>query len=361
MISFSVCLISKNEEKNIGQCIDAIMPLVMALPGSEILVADTGSEDDTVRIAMEKGARAIPYIWKNDFSDARNFVADMAVNDLILSVDCDEFLMGFSDVMAKDFDRAVGANYGKIGMSVIVSRHYQGGELLCSRDKIGRFYDRRQYRFSGSIHENLRPVSEGYSRIQYFDLGLKFDHVGYDTPELRSLKAGRNLELLKSQLSDNPEDPYLLYQAGKCHVMLGQQKEASKCYEKALENENNHKLVYIKDLIVSYAYCLIESKDFVHAVGMEKYKEDLCTYADYMFALGLIHMNLARFAEAINDFTEASSCEHFSVEGTNSYKAFYNIGVIYEVTGEIIKARQYYIKCGEYGPAKARLRELGGM
>ena len=50
--------------------------------------------------------------------------------------------------------------------------------------------------------------------------------------------------------------------------------------------------------------------------------------------------------------------EDFAVEGTNSYMANYNIGVIYECTGHIAEARAYYEKCGEYAPAKQRLKVL---
>ena len=45
------------------------------------------------------------------------------------------------------------------------------------------------------------------------------------------------------------------------------------------------------------------------------------------------------------------------VDGINSYRAYYNIGVIYECSGHLSEARKYYKKCGEYAPALGRLRE----
>ena len=38
-------------------------------------------------------------------------------------------------------------------------------------------------------------------------------------------------------------------------------------------------------------------------------------------------------------------------EGVNSYKAFYNIGIIYECIGKPMQAIHYYKKCNDYSPA----------
>ena len=44
--------------------------------------------------------------------------------------------------------------------------------------------------------------------------------------------------------------------------------------------------------------------------------------------------------------------------GTNSFKAYYNAGVIEEVLGRREQAREYYRLAGEYEPAKAGLIRL---
>jgi tetratricopeptide (TPR) repeat protein len=43
------------------------------------------------------------------------------------------------------------------------------------------------------------------------------------------------------------------------------------------------------------------------------------------------------------------------MDGVNSYRAFYNIGVIYECLGKTEEAIKYYEKCGDYRLAKSRL------
>ena len=74
--------------------------------------------------------------------------------------------------------------------------------------------------------------------------------------------------------------------------------------------------------------------------------------------MGLIYMNNGLFHEAIQEFQKAATMEEFSVEGVNSYKAHYNTGVIYECTGHPREAREAYLKCGAYEPARARLLRL---
>ena len=68
MFSFSVCMIAKNESKNIGKCIDSIMPLVKYFDGSEVVVVDTGSSDDTAEIAKSKGAVLYNFEWTGNFA-----------------------------------------------------------------------------------------------------------------------------------------------------------------------------------------------------------------------------------------------------------------------------------------------------
>ena len=46
----SVCIVAKNEEKNISECIESVKNFA-----SEIILVDNGSVDDTVAIAKKYG------------------------------------------------------------------------------------------------------------------------------------------------------------------------------------------------------------------------------------------------------------------------------------------------------------------
>ena len=84
-IPISVCIIAKNEEKYIEECLRSISGY-----GFEIVVTDTGSTDRTKEIASRYTDKIYDFEWINDFSAARNFCASKASNNWILSLDCDE-------------------------------------------------------------------------------------------------------------------------------------------------------------------------------------------------------------------------------------------------------------------------------
>ena len=85
MITISLCMIVKNEEKNLGKCLESLKGIV-----DEMIVVDTGSTDRTVEIAKEYGARVEHFEWVGDFSKARNYAFSLATCDYIYSADADE-------------------------------------------------------------------------------------------------------------------------------------------------------------------------------------------------------------------------------------------------------------------------------
>jgi (heptosyl)LPS beta-1,4-glucosyltransferase len=82
----SALVICKNEAHNIGRCIRSLLPVA-----DEVLVLDSGSEDDTVSIAEALGARVISTSWKG-YAATKNYGHGLVNHPYILSVDTDEEL-----------------------------------------------------------------------------------------------------------------------------------------------------------------------------------------------------------------------------------------------------------------------------
>lgn len=82
-MKISACIITKDEENNIA---DAIGSVSWA---DEILVVDSGSRDKTTAIAESSGAKVISQDWLG-FSKQKQFAAEKARYDWILSLDADE-------------------------------------------------------------------------------------------------------------------------------------------------------------------------------------------------------------------------------------------------------------------------------
>lgn len=86
-VTFSLCMIVKNEEKVLARCLDSIRDLM-----DEIIIVDTGSQDRTKEIAAEYTDKIYDFGWTGNFSQARNFSFSKACGDYIYVADADEVL-----------------------------------------------------------------------------------------------------------------------------------------------------------------------------------------------------------------------------------------------------------------------------
>lgn len=80
----SAIVLAKDEEKNIGECLERLSWC------DELIVIDDNSTDKTVEIARKKGAKVITHSLDDDFSTARNFGLDQAKGEWVLFIDADE-------------------------------------------------------------------------------------------------------------------------------------------------------------------------------------------------------------------------------------------------------------------------------
>ena len=79
----SAIIITRDEAAKVGDCLDSVAFC------DERIVVDCGSEDDTVSIAREKGAR-VEYRAFDGFGQQKNFALSLARGDWVLSIDADE-------------------------------------------------------------------------------------------------------------------------------------------------------------------------------------------------------------------------------------------------------------------------------
>ena len=89
MITISLCMIVKNEEKLLARCLDSVADLM-----DEIIIVDTGSTDRTKEIAARYTDKVFDFAWVNDFAAARNFAFSKASMKYIYSADARDFTAG---------------------------------------------------------------------------------------------------------------------------------------------------------------------------------------------------------------------------------------------------------------------------
>lgn len=98
MTKLSAIIITKNEERNIGRCIESIKDLV-----DEIIIVDSGSTDRTIEIARKYTDKIYFRQWTDDFAAQRNYALSKATGDWILSLDADEVVSSELKAEAKKF------------------------------------------------------------------------------------------------------------------------------------------------------------------------------------------------------------------------------------------------------------------
>lgn len=361
-LPISVCIIAKNEEKHIEECLKRLK-----LYHYEIVLADTGSTDATVEIASKYTDKIYHFDWINDFSAARNFALSKASNDWILSIDCDEYIETIDEELLSTLMQQ---KPDAVGQILIRNRFTQGGQSSIENIRVSRFFNRKYFHFVGAIHEQIEYIDatsdiqeiqdSSYCPKHVYPAPITVLHVGYDgsEDEMR-IKCLRNIELLEKELENNGPDSYIYYQLGQSCMRLKNYSEAYKWFDLGLSMDVDPSQTYVQTMVESYGYCLLELKMNEKALQLLNIYDEFAVRADFVFLMGLIYMNNGLFNEAIGEYEKATTMEQFAVEGINSYRANYNIGVIYECTGHLEEAREYYDKCGAFEPAIARLREIG--
>lgn len=339
----SVCMIVKDEEKYIEKCLKALYKKF-----DEIVVVDTGSLDNTKKLVAKYTNKLFDYKWENNFSKARNFAAEKATNDWILVIDADEFLEKF------DINKLI-TQLKKERTSVFTIKQINFFDDKKSTEKVNRLYNKRESKFIGLVHEQL--VNINGSELIVKDTLLKVKHIGY-TKEVveKKDKTGRNIELLLKMIKENGNDPYIYYQLGKSYYMKKDYNKAVEYFHRAVAYTTNFSLKYTEDLIVSFAYAMLNTGRAKEAIMFEKYKGYYGISPDFNFVMGLISMNNAAFDIAISYFEQCTKCKEGTVEGVNSFLPNYNIGVIYECLGKLDMAKKYYYKCGDFKLAKDRIK-----
>jgi glycosyltransferase involved in cell wall biosynthesis len=84
-VKISATIITYNEERNLPRAIESLRCV------DEIVVIDSGSSDRTVEMAEKLGARVVESPWPG-YAKQKNFAAEQASYDWILSLDADESL-----------------------------------------------------------------------------------------------------------------------------------------------------------------------------------------------------------------------------------------------------------------------------
>lgn len=348
MIKISLCMIVRDEEDNLGRCLDNIAHFM-----DEIIIIDTGSTDKTKEIAKQYTDKVYDFEWIHDFSAARNYSISKASNEYILVLDSDEYVQSID---IQEIKKLIEINPTKVGRIQRINAYMRGEDSYRYHERVNRLFSKEFYYYTSIIHEQVTPLKGGEVADNTYYIPMVVLHSGYEgSVDVRKKKTTRNIELLLKAKDQYPDDPYILYQLGKSYYMEEKYKHACEYFGEALCFDLDTRLEYVQDMVEIYGYSMINSGQYEMAMQMLNIYDEFSHSTDFIFLIALILMNNGKFHEAIKEFLKATKKAEGKMEGVNGYMAYYNIGVIYECLEDKNNARHYYERCGNYEKAKKRL------
>jgi glycosyltransferase involved in cell wall biosynthesis/Tfp pilus assembly protein PilF len=230
----SVCLIARNEEKYIDQCLSSVKPIA-----DEIIFVDTGSTDKTVEIAGKYTDKIYFHQWNDSFSEARNHYLKYAKGDWIFQIDADEELVKEDIQIVR---KAVQEKNIDAVMIQIINTSREGNSK-------GIFNVERIFRNNGTIHYEGRVHNRVVGITSAKVYPIRFIHYGYD---ISGNNAGKKFErtasLLKKDLEDNPDNPATHHYLSCSYLSRGMYQETIKHGLKAInlaEVRNSRDMMFL--------------------------------------------------------------------------------------------------------------------
>ena len=229
----TVCIITKNEEKLLGACLESVRAIA-----DEIIVVDTGSIDRTVEIACHFGCRVLHHEWQEDFALARNIGLESAKGKWIFCIDADERLSAPSNLHDLLINTSTDIGGYVIERHDLVRDPKTGKTEVNPIGIVRLFRNHSKIRFQGAVHE--RPgdaiLDAGFQLrlARQFKLTHLVKALSQETLIRKQL---RYLGLLEKELIKTPGDAWFLYYRGKTRLYLENQNGALADFE-AVEKSN---------------------------------------------------------------------------------------------------------------------------
>ncbi len=326
--SISLCMIAKNEERFLEDCLKSVQGLV-----DEIVLVDTGSTDRTVEIARRYGAKVVSHPWRDDFSDARNVSLQHATGEWILWLDADERL----DTASIPAIRRVIQDPRFAGYMVEIVNDLDDG--TGSGTFVHRacrlFRNLPVTRFEGRIHEQVVPSLERNGYEIAFLKGVSIRHLGYRPDIVQSRnKNERSIRMLREEVQKNPDDLFQRFNLGNAYYVAGRYAEAAQELDAIVDRVET----FADHASIGYvllANALIALGRHEEALRVhERAQRRGIDHPGLYFADGYAYLAQRRYAEAVEAFQRAIASRHDEnfVGGDTSvsgYKAYYGLAQAY--------------------------------
>lgn len=365
-LPLSLCMIVRDEELFLPSCLASAAPYC-----SEIIVADTGSTDQTVAIAEACGAKVLRVSWQDDFAAARNAAVELATQPWILVLDADERLLPFP---VEEWRKLLAEQdcYGYL-IQIRSRVDGRGGDEEVSDAVCRLFRNDSRIRFTGAIHEEAATAVAACGTGALRHAPVKVLHEGYrNAVMLKRRKNERNKRILLAALQRDPDNPVLQYAMGTEYFTYGNWEQAVRWLEPVLNSQEHcEDNGYLSDVWLKLVHALralgrLTEAERYAGSGLERYGD----FPDLHEAYAVVLLEMDRPAEAAQSLQQAlltgrSPSTYSSASGSGSFRTQYAAGYAAERGYDWERAADAYASALEmnpaYRPAWERLLMLGTL
>jgi glycosyltransferase involved in cell wall biosynthesis/Tfp pilus assembly protein PilF len=357
----SLCMIVKNEEANLPGCLLSAADLF-----NEIVIVDTGSTDATKEVAKQFGARVFDFAWVDDFAAARNESLRHATGQWIFWLDGDDRIDdGNRERLRGLFTKLTDEN----AAYSLKCRCARGGPdgVATLVDHVRLFRNHPGIRWRYRVHEQILPAIRETNGVVY-PSDVVIDHVGYQDAAAQGPKNERNLRLLRLDLAEHPDDPFILFNLGWAYADMGRPAEALPLLRASLERSDPSASIVRKlyPLIMACHRQLGQQAAAMAACreGQRHYPED----AELLFREAQLRQEMGDGAgaeECLRRLIHGREGPHFGsvADGLRGHLALHELARLCRQQGRHAEAEEYWraalAERPDYGPARQGLEELG--
>lgn len=226
----SIAMIVRDEEQVLPGALESVREIA-----DQIVIGDTGSHDQSCRIAASLGAEVFAIPWHDDFSAARNQLLPHATGDWVLWLDAGERLIDRCQAPLREFiDNRPATDSAWAAMIELPPEPAADTRERAARIRL--MPNRPDLRFSGRVRESLRPALEAAGlRLQLGPWRIERTEREH-SPAFRRARALRNLKLVEIEAQTNGASAGLLLLTGEACAALGQNDKAMAYFRQTILN-----------------------------------------------------------------------------------------------------------------------------
>ncbi len=273
-LKLSIMLMTSNRKDTIRKCLDSLKHLMDTIP-SELVIVDTGCDEEMRGIIEEYTDCIVKFRWCNDFAAARNAGLQACTGNWFLFIDDDEWFEDTKEI--EDF--FLNGDCNCYGEATYIQRNYGKKDGSIFQDAYVKRIIRldENTHFEGRIHEVLCPQYAERTRLQSY-----VHHYGYafEDQESNVRHSYRNIVLLRDGIVDEPENIHWRVQLALEYIAVQEYSSLLELCRSSIhllkEKTEPSARVYRGSFYdgVVYAYYQMEHYEDAVSFGMDFLKDD---------------------------------------------------------------------------------------